>query len=590
LAQTAASIGSLFVQFLQNKGLFLPEDLDEERLRVQSTDAPGRQVLRPEVPGRGRRNSVMPDHRCTREYHFLAADFFLLRHNAGMRTREGSARHSGREDITRQQFLGKTVAGLVGAVLLTPSRAIIPAAAQHGGTMISSNKLGGTGWTRFRGPNGAGVAADRGYPPELGAQTLLWRRSFPAGRSSPILTSSSIFLTGEREDRPIVLCLDRTTGQTVWERYIETSRREPRHRLNHNAAATAVTDGENVYAFFGDYGLVSYTSDGQERWQAPLGPFTSGWGAASSPVLVDGAVVIPLEGYGDSYVAAFEQRTGKQRWRMDRDPMSHNYSTPILRTGRDGIQEVLILGPRRLTAYDPRTGQERWTAKVPGGSIVSTPALHDDILVATSYAVDSYPAFSEWDKNGDGVLTEDEFGQLGPVLRRVARSMGNKDGVISEGEWNEAYGDLSVQVAGRPAVTVLRLPNRETEKLEPEPLWTHHRNVPYVPSPLFYEGVLYLVANGVIITTMDLETGQVAKVGRIPGVLGNCYASPVAADGKLFVVSEEGNAAVIRAGRQWEVLSANSLGEECYATPALSEGRVFVRTLESLACFGNPPS
>ena len=473
---------------------------------------------------------------------------------------------------------------------LAPFRVVVPAVGQRGVAFGRRNEVGRTGWTRFRGPNGAGVAPDRGYPATLGPTTLLWRRPTPPGKSSPILTDTSIFLTAERNNKPIVLCLDRATGQTQWERSLQTSRRESRHRLNHNAAATAVTDGQNVFAFFADYGLVSYNSTGSERWRVPLGPFTIGWGPASSPVLVDGALVIPLDGYIDSYIAAFDQRTGKQRWRADRDALSHNYSTPILRTSSDGTCEIVVLGPNKLIAYDPRDGKERWMAKVPGGSIASSPALHSDVLVSTNYAVDSYPPLSEYlrthDKNGDGILQEDEYGGLAPVLRQVAKNVGNKDGVISEDEWNKAYGDLSTGVVGRPVVTALRFRTGENGSDTPTKLWEHVKNVPNVPAPLVYESVLYLVATGVIVTTMNIETGEVTKVGRIAGTLGDCYASPVAADGKLFVVSEEGKSAVLKSGAQWDTLSVNDLGAPCYATPALGRGRVFVRTMDSLFCFG----
>jgi outer membrane protein assembly factor BamB len=472
---------------------------------------------------------------------------------------------------------------------LAPFRAIVPRA-QQGAAPGGNDESESTGWTRFRGPNGAGVAPDRGYPAALGPETLLWRRPMPPGKSSPILTPSCIFLTAERGNRPMTLCLDRATGRTLWERFLETSRREPRHPLNHIAAATAVTDGQNVFAFFADYGLVSYDSTGRERWRVPLGPFTSGWGQASSPVLMDGALVIPLDGYAGSYIAAFDQSTGKQRWRTDRDPMSHNYSTPIRRTGADGTCEIVVLGPHKLIAYDSRDGKERWKAKVPGGSIVSSPTLHNDTLVSTNYSVDSYPPLSEWlkthDKNGDGILQENEYGPLGPVLRQFSKNAGNKDGAISEDEWNTAYGDLSAGVAGRAVVTALRLSVGENGSVAPTKLWEHSKNVPNVPSPLVYEGVLYLVATGVIVTTISLENGTPTKVARIPGAFGDCYASPVAADGKLFVVSEEGKCAVLKSGAQWDTLSVTDLGGQCYATPALDRGRVFVRTLDSLSCFG----
>ena len=115
---------------------------------------------------------------------------------------------------------------------LAPFRAVVPAVAQRGAASGCSNEVGSTGWTRFRGPNGAGIAPDHGYPATLGPQTLLWRRPMPSGKSSPILTDSSIFLTAERNNKPIVLCLDRATGRTLWERSLETSRQESRHPLN----------------------------------------------------------------------------------------------------------------------------------------------------------------------------------------------------------------------------------------------------------------------------------------------------------------------------------------------------------------------
>ena len=379
-------------------------------------------------------------------------------------------------------------------------------------------------------------------------------------------------------------------AKTRWERSIETNRREIRHPLNHNASATAVTDGRNVFAFFGDYGLVSYDPAGKERWRAPLGPFTIGWGPASSPVLIDDLLVLPLDGYADSYIAAFDQRTGRQRWRTDRDPMSHNYSTPIVRGAGDGTCELVVLGPNKLIAYDPHDGRERWMARVPGGSIVSSPTLHGDILVTANFSVASYPPFSEYlktnDKNGDGILQAGEYGGLDSVLRQFAKNAGNKDGVITEDEWNRAYGDLSAGVVGRAVVTAQRLRGEENGSVVPTKIWEHFKNVPNVPSPIVYGGILYLIATGVIVTTMNMETGLPIKVGRIPGALGDCYASPVGADGKLFVVSEDGKAAVLACAGQWHTLSVTDLGEQCYTTPALGGGRVFVRTMDSLSCFG----
>jgi outer membrane protein assembly factor BamB len=404
-----------------------------------------------------------------------------------------------------------------------------------------------------------------------------------------VLSESSIFLTAERDRSLIVLCLERSSGEPKWERAIQAGRKEPRHTLNHAASSTPVTDGENVYAFFGDYGLVSYDSLGEERWSVPLGPFTIGWGPGSSPVLVDDAIVIPLDGYVDSHIAAFESKTGKLRWRKEREPLSHNYSTPIVRSA-SGACEIVVLGPNKLVAYDSRDGRERWTAKVPGGSIVSTPALHEDVFVSANFAVDSYPPFSDYlktnDSNGNGSLEPGEFGRLDAVLTQVAQHIGDKDGKISEAEWIKAYGDLSAGVVGRPAVTALRLRTDAGGNTTATPAWEEFRSVPNVPSPLIFEGILYLVANGVVMTAVLPKSGEITKRARVTGLAGNCYASPVAADGKLVIVSEEGNTAVIQAGRNWETLSVGSLDDGCYATPALADGRVLIRTMGSLACFG----
>lgn len=447
-----------------------------------------------------------------------------------------------------------------------------------------------TEWTRFRGPNGSGVASGTGYPSELVPATLLWRRSVPGGKSSPVLSRRSIFLTAERDRALTVLCLDRRTGEPMWERTVTADRTEPRHRLNHAASSTAVTDGEHVYAFFGDYGLVSYDANGRERWRVPLGPFTIGWGPASSPVLVDDAIVIPLDGYVGSYIGAFERSTGALRWRKERDPFSHNYSTPIVRSTLQGGCEIVVLGPNRVVAYDPRDGRERLTAKVPGGSIVGTPALYEDVFISTNYAVDAYPPFAEYlktnDTNRNGLLEPGEYGPLDAVLTQVANHIGDKDGRISEAEWTKAYGDLSAGVAGRPAVTALRLSTDVSGVTTTTPAWEEFRNVPNVPSPLVYDGILFLVANGVILTAVQPRSGAITKRGRVTGLAGNCYASPVAADGKLYVVSEDGDAAVIRAGAEWDILSVASLGDSCYATPSLADGRVLVRTAGSLVCFG----
>lgn len=183
------------------------------------------------------------------------------------------------------------------------------------------------------------------------------------------------------------------------------------------------------------------------------------------------------------------------------------------------------------------------------------------------------------------MLQAGEYGRLEAVLRQFDQNAGNADGKVSADEFHEAYRQLSSEREGPPVVAAGKLERSRDGTVRLTPAWKYSRNVPHVPSPLVFDGVLYLIANGVIVTALDPETGEHAKTGRIAGLEGNCYSSPVAADGKIFVISEDGSAAVIKANAQWETLSVQPLDAPCYATPALAAGDVFVRTENPLTCF-----
>jgi outer membrane protein assembly factor BamB len=254
--------------------------------------------------------------------------------------------------------------------------------------------VSGEEWTRFRGPDGSGVASGNGYPTEFGpARNVVWKQAVPPGKSSPVLTGTNVFLTAERGEELVVLCLDRKTGKPRWERTLRRVRREFQHTLNSGAVATPVTDGENVYAFFGNFGLVSYNAAGKERWRRPMGPFSSLWGMAASPVLAGGVLVMVVDGFGASYVAGYDVKTGKERWRKTRSPFALNYSTPALRRTAAGADEIVIVGPGKAVGYDPETGAERWSGKLPVASYVASAGMGNDLVFSLSYAVESVPSF-----------------------------------------------------------------------------------------------------------------------------------------------------------------------------------------------------
>ena len=182
-------------------------------------------------------------------------------------------------------------------------------------------------WSRFRGPNGTGVVETTNLPDAIGPTTnVVWKTALPPGHSSPVLTASRIFLTAHTADKIelplLVLALDRATGKELWRREVPRGEHGTLENVNGPASPSPVTDGESVYAFFQEFGLISFTADGKERWRLPLGPFNMFYGFGASPILVDDLLVLPVDQDLGAYLLAVDRRTGKQRWRVER-PARH---------------------------------------------------------------------------------------------------------------------------------------------------------------------------------------------------------------------------------------------------------------------------
>ncbi len=438
-------------------------------------------------------------------------------------------------------------------------------------------------WTRFRGPNGSGVSNDAGFPTEFGKEkNLLWRTPVRPGKSSPVLTRDRIILTAFENGKLFTQCFNRETGKLLWERWVARLRAESTEASNHPAAITAVTDGENVYSFFMDYGVISYDSEGNVRWKVPLGPFSNSMGHSSSPIIAGDNIILVIDQALDSYIAAFDCRSGRMRWKTARGEID-GWATPLVY--QDGAKQlVLTASSGQLGAHRVDDGRRVWSLKGLSPLIVASPVLAKDTVFSFGYGFDSMSPFSEqlerFDKNHDGKLTPDEYGG-DPDLVGIGQFSGNKDGIVTKEKWDERQ---RTTVAPSSLVAIRLDGNAQTQEKE---LWRYEKSfVGVVPSPLFYDGVLYLLKNGGLLTSFDAETGKVAKAGRIAGALGGYSASPVAAEGKLFLASEEGKVTVLKGARDWEVLAINDLGEGCYATPALVGGRIYLRTSEALYCFG----
>jgi len=454
-------------------------------------------------------------------------------------------------------------------------------------------------WTRFRGPNGSGISNDKGFPTEFNKEkNLLWRTPVRAGKSSPVLTPLYVFLTGFEKDRLFTQCFDRKTGKLIWERSEVRTFKKDGNLLNNPAAITPVTDGENVYAFFKDLGLISYDRNGQLRWKVPLGPFVNTMGLGSSPILAEDSVVLVADQLRDSYIAAFDRRNGELQWKTPRQELE-GWATPLLYDSACSAPMILTAGEGRYGAHRQADGLRLFTQAGLSPATVASPVIHRDTLFEFGYGVDLDNPFASYlaqlDKNHDGRITPDEYLNAADdpahltadVMAAAGNFMGNRDGIVTREKF-DAWFRHAMGPSRLLAVKLTCEPSTAREDVvRPTELWRYDKDFSgVIPTLLAYDGVLYVVKNGGILTALDGATGRVLKTGRVTGALGGYSASPVAGDGRIYLVNEEGKVAVLKPGPDWDVLAVNDLAEGAFATPALSQGRIYLRTDEALYCFG----
>ena len=192
-------------------------------------------------------------------------------------------------------------------------------------------------WPQFRGPDGQGVSNDRGLPTQFGPQkNVIWKIDLPPGHSSPVLAGSRIFLTAVENEKLYTIGLDRASGKMLWKKEAPRPRREWMQDTNSPASPSPVSDGKNVYVFFGDYGILSYSADGEERWKLPLGPFNNPNGHGSSPILVDDMLILICDQDTDAYVLALDKTTGAVKYRINRPEVTRSYTIPVVYRPKKG--------------------------------------------------------------------------------------------------------------------------------------------------------------------------------------------------------------------------------------------------------------
>ena len=421
-------------------------------------------------------------------------------------------------------------------------------------------------WPSFRGPQGGGVADGQNLPDQWNGETgvnILWKVKIPGlAHSSPIVWGDRMYITtaissqadatfkhglfGEGDaskDFSVhqwkVYCLDKRLGKILWDRVAHNGvPREKRHVKSTYASSTPVTDGNHVVAFFGSQGLYCYDSDGKLLWKRDLGVLDLGaydapeyeWGTASSPIIYRDKVIVQCDTQKEDFLLAVDIRTGETVWKTERDEFP-SWGTPTVYPG-SGRAELITNASNFIRGYDPESGKELW--RLGGSSKITTPTpvFFEDLIVVASGRRPEAPIF-----------------------------------VIRAG----AHGDIT-----------LKSPGASSEQIA----WSRQQRGPYMPTPLIYRGDLYVLANQGILDCYELRTGKEIYRQRISHQGGGFSGSPVAADGRIYLSSEDGDIFVVRAGKDFSLLATNPMGERLMATPALSGGRMYVRGEHTLFAVG----
>ena len=447
----------------------------------------------------------------------------------------------------------------------------------------------GDQWLQFRGPNGSGIAVGAAALPVVFGPTknLLWKTAVPFARSSPIVTRDRIFLTASENEKLLTFSLDRKTGKVVWRREIVRPRHMSIYRLNDPASPSPVSDGKNVFVFFAELGLIAYDQNGRERWRVPLGPFNSFYGMGGSPVLTGNTLVMVCDQRTNSFVVAVDSRNGKVLWKKDRTNQEA-YSTPVVYKPPTGLAQILVLGSQTLDAYSVETGERLWWVTQVGTYPKGVPVLGTNMVYALGSGSDEpfLPPFEvtlkQFDTNKDNRVHREEIKSNAEAYEHFGWIDANNDGYVDRSE----YDFIRTTTATGHGVTAIRLEGLGRGDITPSNVaWRVKKNYPNVPALLLYEGVLYLMKDGGIISSVDPVRGEFLKTDRTKDALEEYYASPVAGDGKVFLLSASGKVTVLKAGAQWEILAVNDLGEESWATPAIAGDSIYIRTRNTLYAF-----
>ena len=461
-------------------------------------------------------------------------------------------------------------------------------------------------WPQFRGPNCSGLAAKGQHPPiKFGPeQNMLWKTSVPSGHSSPCIWGDRIFLTGfDKEKKKLqVFCIDRSNGNIRWSRIVPAKQIERVHSMNSPASTTPVADREHIYVYLGSFGLLCYDFEGKKLWDIPM-PLPIGNGHCTSPIIFGDLVILNHEELRNSFLLGVDRESGKIVWKQSRKGRYASQSTPII-----WEKQLVIHRNKKIVACDPMDGTTIWSV-LADTSGTSTPVIGNNVLFVGTWGVRGEPnqraklpdfktLVKQNDKDDDMKISRSEFPEDLTLRRRpeiedyeganfyikprFARFDLNRDGLYDEREWGKVvtrslwgndHGLVAVKPGGKGDITATHV------------LWQQKRDIPEVPSPLYYNGRVYMIKSGGIVSCIDAESGKLLYRERL-GAAGLYCSSPICANGRIYIVSGKGIITVFAAGDTLQVLARNDLKEQVFSTPAVVENKLYVRTVKHLYAFG----
>jgi outer membrane protein assembly factor BamB len=423
-----------------------------------------------------------------------------------------------------------------------------------------------------------------------------------------------MFLTAADGNKLITMSIDCASGRRLWEQSIVVEKLEPVHEANSHATSTPVTDGKRLIVYFGSFGLLAYDLAGRELWRKPL-PMPQTFfnqGTGTSPILADDKLVVFVQIGKDSHLLAVKPADGEVIWTAPMPVYNNSYSTPVS-WKEDGKGFVGMVCAKRFTAFSLADGKEAWWVDGTGYQACSTPVVAGDRLIIAAAGVQGEvsnmtppPSFEEalrkYGHDGEGAVAYDDIpddvlftdrqtsgGQGNMTLKKAFAMFGGvkKGDKVNREKWDEIQGRLTAFRTGpinRTVVMSVRTGGKQ-DATGSQILWQETKGVPEVPSPIVWNGRLFLIRSGGILVCRDLETGKLIYEERIDSP-GGYFASPILVGGRIYIASDRGTVTVVKPGDSLDVIARNVLGDPIIASPVISGNALYIRSSKQLWAFG----